>query len=98
MIRHILMLQPRAQTTPQEIEACRLAITGLVGRIPGLRSCHWGENFAPVERRDGLTHGFSMDFEDRASLAAYGPHPEHKTAAAQVRAAFERVIVFDFEL
>jgi hypothetical protein len=39
-----------------------------------------------------------MDFADRASLAAYGPDPRHQVAAARVRATFERVAVFDFEL
>jgi hypothetical protein len=39
-----------------------------------------------------------MDFIDRASLDAYGPHPDHKPVAALVRATFERVVVFDFVL
>jgi Stress responsive A/B Barrel Domain len=39
-----------------------------------------------------------MDFVDRPSLAAYGPHPEHLPAAKLVRATFERIVVFDFEL
>jgi hypothetical protein len=39
-----------------------------------------------------------MDFADRASLEAYGPHPRHQVAAAKVRATFERVAVFDFAL
>lgn len=98
MVRHILLLQPRPDTTPEAIEACREAITSLVGRIPGLVSCHWGENFAPVERREGLTHGFSMDFADRESLEAYGPNPAHLPAAKLVRATFERIVVLDFTL
>ena len=98
MVRHILLLKPRADATPAAVEACRNAITGLVGRIPGLSNAHWGENFAPAERSDGFTHGFSMDFVDRQSLAAYGPHPEHLPAAKLVRATFERIVVLDFEL
>jgi len=98
MVRHILLLQPRPDATAEQIDACRAGLASLVGTIPGLRSFHWGANFAPVERRDGFSHGFSMDFADRASLDAYGPHPEHLVAAARVRATFERVVVFDFEL
>jgi hypothetical protein len=98
MVRHILLLAPRTDATPETIEACREAITGLVGRIPGLLNCHWGENFAPLERRDGLTHGFSMDFVDRLSLDQYGPHPDHLPAAKLVRATFERIVVLDFAL
>jgi len=98
MIRHVLLLQPRRDTTPGQIEECRRAITGLVGRIPGLLNCFWGENVGPVERRDGLNLAFSMDFTDQASLEAYGPHPEHKAAATLVRAAFERIVVLDLPL
>jgi hypothetical protein len=98
MVRHILIMKPRSDATPAAIEACREAIIGLVGRIPGLLDCHWAENFAPEERRDGLSHGFTMDFVDRPSLDAYGPHPAHKPAAALVRATFERIVVFDLAL
>jgi len=98
LVRHILLLQPRAESTLQSIEACRDALRSLVGRIPGLVNCHWGENFVAPERRDGFTYGFTMDFVDRESLDAYGPHPEHKRAAALVRAAFERIVVLDFTL
>lgn len=98
MIRHVLLLQPRSGTTPASIEAARSSLAGLVGVIHGLLDFHWGENFAPGERQDGYAFGFSMDFLDRQALVAYGPHPEHKNAAAKVREAFDRIAVFDFEL
>lgn len=98
MVRHILLLAPRPETTPERIAEVRLLIEGLVGKIPGLRNAHWGENFAAAERRENLTHGFSMDFESREALAAYAPHPEHVPVAAAVRAAFERIVVLDFEI
>ena len=96
MVRHILLMKPRPDATPDAIESARAGLASLVGTVPGLLDFHWGENFAAVERTDGLTHGFSMDFVDRASLAAYGPHPAHEPVAALVRAAFERIVVFDF--
>jgi hypothetical protein len=98
MVRHILLLQQRPDATADEIEASRAGLASLVGKLPGLIDFHWGANLAPVERRDGYTHGFSMDFTDRASLDAYGPHPDHRVAAARVRATFDRVVVFDFDL
>jgi len=98
MLRHVLLLQRRADATDDDIEECRRGLTALVGVIPGLEDCHWGENFAPVERRGGYTHGFTMDFVDRESLEAYGPHSVHQVAAAKVRATFERIVVFDVML
>ncbi len=97
-VRHILLLQPRAGTTPEAIESCRVALAGLVGQVPGLRDFHWAVNFVAPERREGFTHGFTMDFDDRASLDAYAPHPAHKPVAALVRATFDRVVALDFAL
>jgi len=96
MVRHILLLQQRPDTTTAEIDACRVALSELVGPVPGLVNFHWGQNIAPEERRGGFTHGFSMDFVDQKSLDAYQPHPQHQLAAAKVRATFERILVFDF--
>jgi hypothetical protein len=98
MVRHILLLEPRPDTTAENIEECRVALQGLVGKIPGLLDCHWGENFAASERREGFTHGFTMDFLDRQSLEAYAPHPEHAPVAALVRAAFRKITVLDITL
>ncbi len=98
MIRHILLLQPRPDTTAEEIEACRVAATGLVGQIEGVINCHWGVNLVAAERHEGLTHGFSMDLTDLDALRAYGPHPRHQPVAALVRAAFPRIVVLDIEL
>lgn len=98
MVRHILLLEPRPDTTPESIEACKVAVTSLVGKIHGLLDCHWAENFAAPERREGFTHGFSMDFIDRAALEAYAPHPEHQPVAALVRATFQKITVLDFQL
>jgi hypothetical protein len=98
MVRHILLLQQRPDATAEDIEASRAGLAALVGQLHGLIDFHWGGNVAPVERRGGFTHGFSMDFVDRASLDAYGPHPLHQAAAAKVRATFDPVVVFDFEM
>jgi hypothetical protein len=98
MLRHILILRARPTSTAEDIEGCRIALSDVVGVIPGLLDFHWGHNIGPEHRRGGFTHGFSMDFRDRASLDAYGPHPQHKLAAAKILATFEPVIVFDFEL
>jgi hypothetical protein len=71
MVRHILLLQPRSDASLEEIDACRVGLVRLVGRIPGLLNCHWGENLAPAERREGLIYGFTMDFQRIASCRTW---------------------------
>lgn len=98
MLRHILLLKPNPEITPEAVEACRAALAALVGVIPGLIDFHWGNNLAAPERHGGYSYGFSMDFHDRASLDAYGPHPEHLQAASLVRKSFAPALVLDIEL
>lgn len=98
MVRHILLLEPKADTTPAQIEEIRSELAALVGRIPGLLDFNWGVNFAAVERRGGFDFGFTMDFVDRSALAAYAPDPAHQVVAAKVRAAFGKIVVLDFDL
>jgi len=98
VIRHILLLQPGRDTTPEQIEAAKHAIIELKGLIPGIIDVHWGQNVASAERQAGFSHAFSMDFKDAKSLADYGPNPAHQRAAALVRDAFERIVVLDLPL
>ncbi len=98
MIRHVLLLQQRPDAAASDIDGCRAALEALVGIVPGLIDCHWGNNLAPEERRDGFTYGFTMDFVDRESLDAYGPHPQHQAAVVKIRATFQRIAVLDFAL
>ena len=98
MLRHILLLKPKPEITPEAVEACRAALAGLVGRIPGLLNFHWGANLAAPERHAGYSYGFSMDCADRPSLDGYGPHPDHVAAAQLVRSQFLPALVLDFEL
>jgi hypothetical protein len=98
MIRHILLLAPRPETTADQIQEAREALESLAGQIPGLQNVYWGENFAAPERREDLTHGFTMDFDSREALAAYAPHPLHQPVAALVRARFGRIVVLDIDL
>jgi hypothetical protein len=97
MLRHILLLKPNTDVAPEAIEACRAALAALVGVIPGLVDFHWGPNLAAPDRHAGYRFGFSMDFLDRQSLEAYGPHPEHVKAANLVRKSFAPALVLDFE-
>jgi hypothetical protein len=98
MLRHVLLLKPNTDITPEAIANVRAALAALVGVIPGLVNFHWGANVAAPDRHAGYSFGFSMDFVDRKSLDAYGPHPAHIKAANLVRKHFAPPLVLDFEL
>ncbi|MER7798202.1 Dabb family protein [Microbacterium sp. NPDC096154] len=82
MIRHIVLFE-LTTTDPAEkdaqVEAARVALEGLVGVVPGLRSMQVSRNVA----YDGRNADFILiaDFDDLAALEAYQVHPEHVKAA-----------------
>lgn len=55
------------------------ALLALRNEIAGIERVVWGENFS--QRANGHTHVVSIDFPDRAALAAFYDHPAHKRIA-----------------
>jgi hypothetical protein len=48
MVRHILLLRPKADASADSIEAARRSLAALVGRVHGLVDFHWSANLAPL--------------------------------------------------
>lgn len=78
LVRHIVMWDVRGDT-PQEKNAAAQLIKAsfetLAGRIPGMRSVEVGLDMSGVDYACDVV--LCMDFDSRASLAAYASHPEH---------------------
>lgn len=78
VVRHIVMWDVRGDT-PQEKNAAahliKASFEALAGRIPGMRSVEVGLDMSGVDYACDVV--LCMDFDSRASLAAYGSHPEH---------------------
>lgn len=62
--------------------------------IPGILNYQLGHNVS--ERSQGFDAAISSTFADAASLAAYGPHPEHQKVAGRLRELADNVLVVDF--
>ena len=78
VVRHIVMWDVRGDT-PQEKNAAahliKVSFETLAGRIPGMRSVEVGLDMSGVDYACDVV--LCMDFDSRASLAAYASHPEH---------------------
>ena len=98
MIQHIVLLQPRPDSTPETLETARQAILALPGQIDGIESVAWGPNVSPEGLAQGYTVGFSMTFTDASARDAYLPHPAHLAVGPAMRAVAERTLVFDLAL
>lgn len=98
MIQHIVLMQPRSDSTSEAWETAREAILSLPGQIDGIQSVNWGTNVSPEGKGQGYTTGFVMTFTDVAARDAYLPHPAHLAVIPAMRAVAEGTLVFDLDL
>ena len=100
MIRHIVALRFKSQTTTKEKDAIYADLRRLSGHIDGILDFHAGPNVSvelPVVR--GFNDVFWFDFRDIAVRDAYLADPVHQAIGARIVAAAEGgidgVFVFD---
>jgi antibiotic biosynthesis monooxygenase (ABM) superfamily enzyme len=97
MILHVVLLQPKPETTREEIYAALEQIKALQQKVPGILDVQVGENLNSSNNK-GYTYGFAMRFVDEAHLKAYGPHPDHQIAGAELVRICQSIIDFDISL
>jgi heme-degrading monooxygenase HmoA len=95
-LTHILLLQPKSDTTDEAIEAAIAKVEALQQVIPGILSFESGKNLNPDNQ--GFTYAFVMHFESEEHLKAYIPHPDHQAAAIELRGLCSNVLVSDYTL
>jgi hypothetical protein len=95
MITHIVLLQPKAETTNEEITTALEHVQALQHAIPGIVDVQTGKNMSNFNR--GYTHGFVMRFIDAKHLKAYAPHPAHQAVSEELQRISQKIIDFDIE-
>jgi hypothetical protein len=93
MILHTVLLQPKTESTPQDIQRVLDQVRSLQQSIPGITDVQVGENLS--DKHQGYTYGFVMHFVDEAHLKAYAPHPSHQVVSNEIRRLCSSVIDFD---
>lgn len=93
MITHVVLLKPKAETTPNEMRQVLAQVHILQQSIPGIIDVQTGENLSMNQQ--GYTYGFIMHFIDVEHLKAYAPHPAHRIVSDEIRRVSSQVIDFD---
>ncbi len=93
MIAHVVLLQPKASTTNEEITALLEHIQALQQVIPGIVSISVGENRSIYH--GGFTYGIIMRFVDEAHLQAHHTHPAHVAVVTELDLLCQQSIDFD---
>ncbi len=95
-LRHVVMFQFTANTTPEQVKEIEAAFRALPAKIPGIAGFEWGTNVSPEHLNQGLTHCFLLTFRSQADRDAYLPHPAHKAFGALLKGHVEKVTVLDY--
>ncbi|WP_230374289.1 Dabb family protein [Pontivivens ytuae] len=85
----------------ERLEVLR-AIAALVPLIDGLEAVEFGVNIDVEGKSPDHEEGFVARFRDRAALAAYAEHPEHRALGARLvemcEGGADGIVVYDLEL
>jgi len=97
MIEHIVLFRWTETASKEAVENVITELRGLKSKIPGIVDLSCGANFC--DRAKGYTHGLVVRFKDRASLDAYGPHPEHQRVVQNlIKPIAADILALDYEI
>ncbi|MCG9595467.1 Dabb family protein [Vibrio sp. Isolate25] len=96
MIRHILLIQFKPDTTPQQVEDLKASFLSMTTKVEGVDSVEWGLNDSPEGKNKHYTHCVMMTFSDEDGRNHYLPHPEHEALKDIFRPILEDIVVFDY--
>jgi hypothetical protein len=94
-LTHILLLQPKPETTPEQYQAGITALVALKEKIPGILAVETHKSFK-IDPRGGFTDIVIFTFESETYLAAYMQHPEHLAVIQENRPFLGSVVAFDY--
>ena len=96
LLRHLVLLRFKAQTSAQGVAGIERAFVALRDQIDGVRDLEWGTDVSPEGLAKGYTHAFLLTFDDATARDAYLPHPTHQAFVAQLKPLLDDVLVIDY--
>jgi hypothetical protein len=96
MLRHVVLLSFKADTTNEKIDEIEQAFIGLPGKIDVIEDFEWGTDVSVENRAHGFTHCFFVSFKTKEDRDTYLPHPEHQKFVKLVEPVIEDVLVIDY--
>lgn len=94
-VQHIVMLEFNEGVSEDKKMAALKSVEGLKGKIDGIEKIQSGKDFAG--RAGNFTHAVIVTMRDKATVAAYGPHPAHKEVQGILGPLVKTLWVIDFE-
>jgi hypothetical protein len=96
VLRHVVLFQFKATSSPADIQRVIDAFRGLPAKIPEIAAFEYGKDNSPEGLADGFTHCFLLTFKSEKDRDIYLPHADHKAFGAMLRPHLEKVLVVDY--
>ncbi|MCE9544187.1 MAG: Dabb family protein [Planctomycetia bacterium] len=96
VLRHIVMVAFKADTTPEQLKAVAEAFAELPKKIDLIKGFEGGTNVSKENRAQGFTHCFMLTFNSAADCEAYVKDPAHQEFVKLAMPHVEKLLVFDF--
>ena len=98
MIRHILLIEFKAETSDHQLAFMRQAFLNIPAQVEGVEALEWGANNSPEGLNKTYSHCVQMTFTDESARESYLPHPAHKALLDIFLPLLEDIVVFDYEI
>jgi quinol monooxygenase YgiN len=95
MIRHVVFLTFKPETTEDGIAAIEKGLGALPGVIPEIREYSFGRDIVRGER--SCDFALVSAFADMEAMKRYQVHPDHQAVLEKIRAACEAIYAVDYE-
>ena len=95
MLTHVVLLQPKPEATPEDIQTALKGIEYLRQHIPEILDLQIGPSLSPQEKQGGYAYGFVMHFAGKEQLDLYAVNAIHLAAGAELNRVFCNIVDFD---
>ena len=97
-ICHVVLVSWKSGAGGRAEEFIRPTVRGFVDSIPGVMAVSEGRSSSPEGLEGGYDYGLVVTFASGSARDAYLDNPHHVPVAEAIRAAAERVVVFDIDI
>jgi len=96
LVEHIVLIRWTEQASQEAIASAVAELSGMKSKIEDIVDLSCGANFS--DRSKGYAQGLVVRFVDRAALAAFYAHPEHRRVVQTfVKPISADILVVDYE-
>lgn len=93
VLRHVVLFK---FTDEESAKSVSKDLAALEDKIDAIKDLEWGTNVSEQGLNKGLTHAFTITFENQEGLEAYDVHPAHKALVASLEGKVADICVIDY--